>query len=144
MLVEQGKKRNRYFIPDPPPRGRRLLPLRPFPLLQAGRSGDQLPVRQRSGRGRDRAGQCPVGDYTAKRYHQADDEWQPDWNYAGMVEDARMLHDLGRSLANSTLWPNWSSDSEFRAARDASAAERGEPESGPAPAAQPEEPGERG
>jgi hypothetical protein len=34
------------------------------------------------------------------------------------------LHGLGKRLANSCDWPNWSADSEFRAARDRSAAER--------------------
>ena len=43
-----------------------------------------------------------------------------------MVKDAELLHAVGWRLANSHDWPNWSSDSEFRAARDASAAERGE------------------
>ena len=31
---------------------------------------------------------------------------------------------LGRDLANSNDWPNWSVDSEFRGARDQSASER--------------------
>ena len=32
---------------------------------------------------------------------------------------------VGLRLANSRDWPNWSADSEFRAARDAAASERG-------------------
>ena len=31
---------------------------------------------------------------------------------------------VGRALANSRQWPNWSADAEFRAARDATASER--------------------
>ena len=34
------------------------------------------------------------------------------------------LHAVGEELANSRQWPNWSSDSEFRAARDRTATER--------------------
>ncbi len=41
-----------------------------------------------------------------------------------MAQDANLLHLVGERLANSREWPNWSPDSEFRAARDRSAAER--------------------
>ena len=36
----------------------------------------------------------------------------------------QLLHLVGETLANSREWPNWSADSEFRATRDQSAAER--------------------
>ena len=61
-----------------------------------------------------------------------------------MAQDAELLHAVGLRLGNSSEWPNWSADSEFRAARDRSAAERGEaapPPAAPAPAPQK---GERG
>ena len=41
-----------------------------------------------------------------------------------MAEDVQLLHNLGRDLANSRQWPNWSQDSEFRATRDQTAGER--------------------
>jgi len=63
-------------------------------------------------------------EYTAKHYHQPSDEWQANWDFSGMAQDDQLLHNLGRDLANSRAWPNWSKDSEFRAARDRSAAER--------------------
>ena len=62
--------------------------------------------------------------YTSKYYHQPDDEWSPDWDYSGMIADATLLHALGMRLANSREWPNWSEESEFRAARDRTAADR--------------------
>ena len=65
-------------------------------------------------------------------YHQPADEYSPDWDFTGMAQDAELLHAVGLRLANSREWPNWSEDSEFRAARDKSAAERAEP--APAPA----------
>ena len=51
-------------------------------------------------------------------YHQPDDEYSPDWDFTGMAQDAELLHAVGLRLANSCDWPNWSQDSEFRAARD--------------------------
>jgi hypothetical protein len=41
-----------------------------------------------------------------------------------MARDLGILYSVGRDLADSSAWPNWSKDSEFRAARDASAADR--------------------
>jgi hypothetical protein len=41
-----------------------------------------------------------------------------------MARDLQILYKLGSDLANSDTWPNWSKDSEFRAARDATATQR--------------------
>ncbi len=68
-----------------------------------------------------------LADYTAKRYHQQDDEYLPSWDFTGIAQDARMLHNVGYGLANSADWPNWSEDSQFRSLRDESAGERGVP-----------------
>ena len=136
-LVEEGKKRGRYFSPDPRPEAGGFFRSDHFPFSKEGvpaisfRSGNDLV------QGGTERGNALTAEYTAKRYHQPDDEWQPGWDYSGVVADANLLHSLGLNLANSTAWPNWSQDSEFRAARDATASERQET---PAPA----KPGERG
>jgi Zn-dependent M28 family amino/carboxypeptidase len=70
------------------------------------------------------AGKAASDDYTAKRYHQQGDEWQPDWTFAGAARDLSVLYALGSQLADSRQWPNWSQDSEFRATRDKTAASR--------------------
>jgi hypothetical protein len=41
-----------------------------------------------------------------------------------MQRDLALLYKVGSDLANSDLWPDWAPDSEFRAARDATSAER--------------------
>jgi hypothetical protein len=63
-----------------------------------------------------------------------------------MAQDGYLLHLVGERLANSREWPNWSSDSEFRATRDQSAAERnaGAPAAPAAETAPPPKKGERG
>ena len=40
-------------------------------------------------------GEALADDYIAKRYHQPDDEWSPDWDFSGMAEDAELLHAVG-------------------------------------------------
>ena len=57
-------------------------------------------------------------------YHHPDDEFSPTWDYSGIADDGLLLHTVGRNLANGTSWPQWSQDSEFRAVRDRSEAER--------------------
>jgi Zn-dependent M28 family amino/carboxypeptidase len=57
-------------------------------------------------------------DYLANHYHQPTDEFDPKWDFSGMVADTEILHQVGGSLANSAIWPNWHADSEFRSVRD--------------------------
>ena len=63
-------------------------------------------------------------EYTRDRYHQPADEWRPDFNYGGAVQDLTLLLSLGERLANSREWPAWSSDSEFAAKRQETSAAR--------------------
>ena len=63
------------------------------------------------------AGRKASEDYTAKRYHQQGDEWQPDWVFAGAARDLEVLYTLGNQLANSRDWPNWSADEAPRRRR---------------------------
>lgn len=63
-------------------------------------------------------------DYVENRYHKVSDEYDPQWDLRGVVEDVQMLYRVGRELAQGEDWPNWHARNEFRAARDASAAAR--------------------
>jgi Zn-dependent M28 family amino/carboxypeptidase len=70
------------------------------------------------------AGENSMRDYVIAHYHQPSDEWHREWSFAGMARDLSLIYAVGRELADSDYWPNWTTDSEFRAARDASAGER--------------------
>ncbi|MBX9617313.1 MAG: M28 family peptidase [Caulobacteraceae bacterium] len=63
-------------------------------------------------------------DYTARRYHQADDEWSADWDYAGQIQDLEVYWALGNTLANGRAWPAWKPGSEFGPAREVTADQR--------------------
>ena len=56
-------------------------------------------------------------EYTARRYHQANDEWSGDWDYRGQIQDLELYWSITRDLANSRDWPTWSETSEFATAR---------------------------
>ena len=65
-----------------------------------------------------------AAEYRANRYHQAADEWEPNWDYGGMIQDLEVVFAAGQSLANSRDWPAWKSGSEFGPARAVSDARR--------------------
>jgi Zn-dependent M28 family amino/carboxypeptidase len=64
------------------------------------------------------AGQKGAADYTAHRYHTPNDVFNPDWDYAGLLEDTQALYDLGDHLSHAGVWPQWYADSPFRAKRE--------------------------
>ena len=66
------------------------------------------------------AGAAAAADYRANRYHGPKDEFDPNWNWDGAIQDLELYYAVGRELADSDDWPNWNPDAEFRAARDAS------------------------
>jgi len=141
MLISEGRKQGRYYSPDPHPEAGHFYRSDHFSFAKVGvpaisfGDGDDLV------KGGVARGEALSKEYVEKHYHQPSDEWSASWDFSGMAQDLQLLHDLGRDLANSRAWPNWSPDSEFRAARDRSASER--PGDVPAPAS-PARKGERG
>jgi Zn-dependent M28 family amino/carboxypeptidase len=55
--------------------------------------------------------------YEANDYHQPSDELTPDWNFDGMVQDARFGFHAGLIVANDDELPAWNAGNEFEAAR---------------------------
>jgi Zn-dependent M28 family amino/carboxypeptidase len=136
MLIAEGKKQGRYYSPDPHPEAGHFFRSDHFSFAKVGVPAISFGDGNDLVSGGIARGEALAKEYTEKHYHQPSDEWQASWDFRGMAEDANLLHMLGRDLANSREWPNWSADSEFRATRDQSAGERGE---APAP-----QKGERG
>ena len=58
--------------------------------------------------------------YVAEDYHKPSDEVKDWWDLSGTVEDLELFFEMGRHLATSDEWPEWSETSEFRAVREAS------------------------
>jgi Zn-dependent M28 family amino/carboxypeptidase len=65
-------------------------------------------------------GKALAADYTANRYHKPGDEFDPNWDLAGVMEDLEALYGVGNQLVTSEAWPNWYPTSAFKAAREAS------------------------
>lgn len=65
-------------------------------------------------------GQQQANDYVAKRYHKPGDEYDPNADFSGSLQDLDLLYRVGTRLSRETNWPNWNPGNEFRAARDQS------------------------
>ncbi|MCA1247591.1 M28 family metallopeptidase [Massilia sp. MS-15] len=124
QLVAKAKGWNMAYSPDPKPEAGYFFRSDHFPFAKRG-----VPALS-FGSGNDwvdggvKAGKASEEAYTEKNYHQPSDEFNPNWSFTGMARELGLLYALGSDLANSTTWPNWASDSEFRTARDQSAAQR--------------------
>ena len=66
------------------------------------------------------AGAAAAKDYEEHRYHGPKDEYDPKWDWSGVKADLKLYYDVGRALANTQDWPNWTPGDEFRAIRDRS------------------------
>ncbi len=84
---------------------------RGVPMFDVGRSTDLV-------EGGKAAGDRISEDYTTNHYHAPSDEYSDDWNWDGIAEDVGLYYRLGRTLADSDMWPNWHKSDEFRAIRD--------------------------
>jgi Zn-dependent M28 family amino/carboxypeptidase len=131
-LIEEAKRDGRTFSPDADPAAGHFYRSDHFSFAKVGVPAISVEQGRNLVNGGVAAGRAAAAAYVANNYHQPSDEWQPNWDFSGMVQDAELIRRLGLRLANSREWPNWSSDSEFRAIRDQSADQR------------PEKPGERG
>ncbi len=59
-------------------------------------------------------------DYIRNRYHKPSDEYDPDWDWDGAVDDILLYLDVVKSLSAESSFPNWHEGNEFRPIRDRS------------------------
>jgi Zn-dependent M28 family amino/carboxypeptidase len=124
LLAAAAHRQDRVTQPDAKPENGYFYRSDHFSLAREGvpalyaRSGTDL---------RDRppgTGAAWVEDYYARRYHAPADEYDPSWDVSGIVEDLRLLFDVGLQVASTPRWPQWYPGTEFRAKREESAAQR--------------------
>ncbi len=126
ILTEEAAARDRRYSPDPNPAAGSFFRSDHFAFAQVGvpavsfRSGTDL-----IDGGPERAAEISAA-YSANDYHKQSDEWSPDWDLSGLVNDAGLIYAVAERLGNGSEWPNWAEGSEFKAPRDASAAARSE------------------
>jgi Zn-dependent M28 family amino/carboxypeptidase len=123
-LTARASKLKVAYAPDPKPEAGYFFRSDHFSFAKRGVPAISFKSGQDWLKGGVQAGKGRADAYTTDHYHQPSDQWRAEWTFAGMTRDLGLLYGLGRDLADSTDWPNWSQDSEFRAARDQSAGKR--------------------
>ncbi|GMM91955.1 M28 family metallopeptidase [Qipengyuania sp. MTN3-11] len=71
------------------------------------------------------AGAAAQLDYRQNRYHGPQDEFDESWDWSGVMQDLQLFYRIGRAMATSTSWPNWTEGDEFRGIRDEQCAAAG-------------------
>ena len=56
-------------------------------------------------------------------YQKLSDEYSEDLNLDGIMQYLQVVFDIGYTLANSSKFPNWKKEDEFRSIRDESRSE---------------------
>jgi Zn-dependent M28 family amino/carboxypeptidase len=79
------------------------------PSLSIGAGNDY--VGRPSGWGKERE-----EDYTAHRYHQPSDKYDPTWDLRGAAQLATLVLGFGTELADARALPAWNPDAEFHRA----------------------------
>jgi Zn-dependent M28 family amino/carboxypeptidase len=123
-LVAVAKAHGLRFSPDPTPEAGHFYRSDHFSFAQQGVPAMSIGAGADLEKGGVEAGRAAAEAYVKDKYHQPADEYDPNWDLSGMVQETEVLYDLGRRLATSREWPEWKAGAEFKAARDKTAAER--------------------
>ncbi|WP_443946497.1 M28 family metallopeptidase [Pedobacter sp. AW1-32] len=117
--AESARKQNRVIVPDPVPSSGLYYRSDHFNLAKVG-----VPSLF-TGSGVDNVkngrewGLKQVADFTKNRYHSPQDNFDAKtWDLSGIIEDERLLFDLGFRLSNESGFPKWKKGSEFKAIRE--------------------------
>jgi Zn-dependent M28 family amino/carboxypeptidase len=123
-LVAKAKQWKVAYAPDSQPEAGHFFRSDHFPFAKAGVPAISFESGEDWVDGGVKAGRAFKDAYVTDNYHQPSDQWSAKWTFTGLARDLEILYGLGSDLANSKTWPQWSKDSEFRAARDKTAGER--------------------
>ncbi len=124
LLITLAEKQGRHFTPDAEPEAGHFFRSDHFPFAKRGVPALSIESGQDLYDGGVAVGKAKKAAYVALRYHQPADEWDTSLDFRGMAVDDGLAYELGLELANSDMWPGWKPGSEFKAARDVTAAER--------------------
>lgn len=59
------------------------------------------------------AGHKAWADYIANRYHKTSDNYDPNWDFRGVIEDVKAFYAVGKQLADESTFPQWHADADF-------------------------------
>jgi Zn-dependent M28 family amino/carboxypeptidase len=114
-----AREQDRVVLPNPTPEKGSFFRSDHFPFAKQGvpalYASSGIDHREKG----EEWGRTQREDYARKNYHKPSDEFDPDWDLTGAVEDIHLLFKVGYRLAMETAFPQWNEGSEFKAKRDA-------------------------
>ncbi len=117
----EAEKQGRYVVADPNPENGMYFRSDQFPFVLAG-----VPAIFAKGYtdaekyGKEKTSEL-IKKYWTETYHKPCDKYVPERDdLSGLVQDAELMLNVGRNLANSNEWPGWNEASEFKAIREKS------------------------
>jgi len=113
MAAQLAAERMRVVGPDPAPGNGYFFRSDHFPLAKAGIPALSLSEPVDYVGANPAASKAIKDEYENKRYHQVEDEIQPNWDYAGAVNDMKFLAELGWRIANAPEMPRYNDDQQF-------------------------------
>lgn len=64
------------------------------------------------------AGEAKHKEYDQNKYHAPADNYSPDWDISGIIEDIQLLYEVGDRLSKEDTFPKWKDGSEFKEIRE--------------------------
>lgn len=116
-FVRLAEEQNRYVRPDQHPERGSFYRSDHFSFAKVGVPSVYL------GGGHDFIGRSKawvkehVDPWVGTHYHQPSDEYSPDWNLDGMIEDTKLAFMIGLNMADQKPMPEWVPGDEFEKIR---------------------------
>ncbi len=117
FIEEVAKENNLTVSPDPRPEQGSFYRSDHFPFAKAGIPAISFKSGTKFIGHNEKWGEEQFADYNAHRYHQPSDEYSPNWDFSGMIQQARLAFQLGLRVANANETPQWNKGDEFERAR---------------------------
>jgi Zn-dependent M28 family amino/carboxypeptidase len=117
-IIEEVCKENQIGIaPDARPEQGSFYRSDHFPFAKAGVPAVSFNAGTKFVGHPDDWGQAQFAEYNKHRYHQPSDEYSANWDFSGMVQQARLAFWIGLRITDAAEPPQWNSGDEFERAR---------------------------
>jgi Zn-dependent M28 family amino/carboxypeptidase len=123
-LIRVAKSHGLSFSPDSNPQAGYFYRSDHFPFAKRGVPAISFGAGDDLVKGGKEAGRAAAEAYVKDRYHQPADEFDPNVDTTGLVQELTLFYDLGRELATTRKWPEWKQGAEFKAERDKTKSQR--------------------
>jgi len=114
----EAKKQDRFTRPEPNPSGGWYFRSDHFNFAKVGVPSLFIENGVVSREHGEEWGKAQKEQFNLYRYHMPTDEYNSSWDLTGIVEDMKLLYEVGHRISNESTFPGWKKGSEFKAARD--------------------------